>query len=770
LLIGLLAAAPAFAEERKLVVNTIEGVLSRAEAAALEEAVRTEARSLAIAVTSEDPDFAMNGKSVRLEGALAVTLSVVKLSSGTRVATERLVGFSLADLQKEANKKIPRLLRAGLGLEPPPPPSTPAPPAPPAPAATPTPAAAATPAAVPLRQATPVPPLPPPVVASTLPALPPPSRITRPGPRNRAPTHVTGISESSPLVRSIQKVIEDVEDVRGLWRKTTLQVVILGDEAFSNALRAKAKSELTPAIVAAERARWTAFGLAPPDVDPAKLLVSVLDEQVAGFYDPSTKALTVREHPPASAGAAADTFELVLAHEVQHALQDQHFGFPDMARLDDDARLARMALYEGDAMATMIAVAARRAGSPVKLSIMSGASAMRSMSGEQLAQSAGYSPELVQAPAIVREELAMPYGAGLGLVAEVFRHGGFALVDKMFEHPPQSTHQVLHPEAYLSGDLPVAVPYPSAPLGMQVIARGRMGELGARVALQVCVDEQVASEFAQHWAGDAYTIVRTSPDSLGLLWSTVWSGDSARAFSNLLGMQSSCWEEMERTGRDRPPFISALAQVRVDGKQASLARGLTPGAVAIAAANAVKFDARVPPRAPPLGQVRDDDGATRAVVANGRFVSTRLRVEGDIPIGFDADVGQPSAEIVVRRSRPQASASLVFVPQSPTTDAMDAFFQSAATTFANELGGSSLKLSALLQTTLLGKSAQERAWEVQGTRAMLRVTLAPACGGKGYYALLRSAVDESSRPALDNFARMLKASSPDDSPACAELQ
>ena len=85
-----------------------------------------------------------------------------------------------------------------------------------------------------------------------------------------------------------------MEDVRGLLRKTTLQVVILDNELFSKALRAKAASEMTPSIVAAERARWTAFGLAPPDTDPAKMLLTVLDEQVAGFYDPSTKALTVR--------------------------------------------------------------------------------------------------------------------------------------------------------------------------------------------------------------------------------------------------------------------------------------------------------------------------------------------------------------------------------------------------------------------------------------------------------------------------------------------
>src|SRR5438445_12921240 len=45
LVVVLLAAAPAAAEERKVVVTTIEGVLPRAEAAALEDAVRTEARA-----------------------------------------------------------------------------------------------------------------------------------------------------------------------------------------------------------------------------------------------------------------------------------------------------------------------------------------------------------------------------------------------------------------------------------------------------------------------------------------------------------------------------------------------------------------------------------------------------------------------------------------------------------------------------------------------------------------------------------------------------
>ena len=587
----------------------------------------------------------------------------------------------------------------------------------------------------------------------------------------RPPTQITGAEESSPLVRTIREVVEDVEDVRGLWRKTTLQVVLLDDALFSKALRAKAQKELTKAAVAAERARWAAFGLAPPEADPAKILLGVLDEQVAGFYDPSNKALTVREKPPGSVGGSGDAFELVLAHEVEHALQDQHFGFPDMEKLpDDDARLARMALYEGDAMATMIAVGAHRAGRPVKLALGTAAAASRGMSAEQLARSGGYSPELLHAPAVVREELALPYVAGLSLVAEVHRRGGFALVDKMFQRPPLTSHQVLHPEAYLSGEQPARVPYPAAPPGMQALTSGRMGELGARLALQICVDEQVARDFAQHWAGDAYTVVSGPVDGVSLVWSTAWSGDGARQFGTLLGMQSPCWQEAADANRGKPYAISAAAEARVDGAKVALARGFPQAMLSAAATAATRFDAKPPATAPPLGELPEGQQEEQARVVDGRFVSPRLGLTADVPPGFEADLEQPPAEIVLRKPQPEARASLVFVPEPVTPEIVDGFFQTAAAAFANQVGGSSLKLRGAQRTTLLGGAAQERAWDVQGTQAVLRVTLAPACGGKGYYAVLRAAADEASRAALEKFVGSLRGTDLQDSPACAELQ
>src|SRR5438067_8205928 len=264
---------------------------------------------------------------------------------------------------------------------------------------------------------------------------------------------------------------------------------------------------MTPVAVAGERARWTAFNLAPPAADPAKMMLSVLDEQVAGFYDRQTKALTVRANVPASAAAlGTDGIRFVLAHEIEHALQDQHFGIPDLTgEVDDDARLARLSLFEGDAQAAMIAVAAHRAGKPVKLVLAATADAMNQMTVEDLMRKSGFSPQLLRAPAVVREELLTPYVAGLKLVAEVHRRGGWSLVNRMFQSQPLTMHEVLHPEAYLAGERPAPVPFPPAPPGLEIVSKGRMGEVGARLALSACVEDKVARDLVSAWSGDAYT-------------------------------------------------------------------------------------------------------------------------------------------------------------------------------------------------------------------------------------------------------------------------
>jgi hypothetical protein len=564
-----------------------------------------------------------------------------------------------------------------------------------------------------------------------------------------------------PLVILIREVTAEVEAVRGLHLKASLKVQILDDKLFAAALREKAQKDLTPGLIRAERARWLAFGLAPAAADPQRIYLDVLDEQVAGFYDPFARALIVRKSPPENM-ALRD----VLSHEIEHALQDQNFGFPDLNALpDDDQRLARIAVYEGDAMAVMAAVAARHAHRPVKASLTMTADALKSLDTVQLLKLSGHSELLLSAPAVVREELTLPYLSGLSLVVETYRRGGWPLVDRLFAHPPASTHQLLHPEAYFAGEWPAHVAVPLAPPGTRVVSTGRMGELGARLSLEQCVDPQVVKDFVAHWAGDAYAIVEGQDKRLGLVWSTVWSGDVSANIANLLKLEQPCWDDAGSGERGVTGWaMRGWSKTFTAPGRVVLARGLEETEAAAKAALATRAElARVQK---PLGETGVPAEALRGRVEGGRFTSARLGLSAQLPEGYDADVKVPASELLLQR--PGAFASLTFVPEPLTPESAETFFQATAAQLASgPLGGKSLALAGKAHPLLLGESVEERAWTIDGG-GKLRIGLVPMCDGKAYLAVVRAHSSESARAALDRFGASL-ARSP-HSPACAELE
>jgi len=68
------------------------------------------------------------------------------------------------------------------------------------------------------------------------------------------------------------------------------------------------------------------FGLLPKDFDLQTFLVSLLEEQVAGYYDAKTKTVNLLDW------VLPDLQRPVLAHELTHALQDQSFGLDKWLR------------------------------------------------------------------------------------------------------------------------------------------------------------------------------------------------------------------------------------------------------------------------------------------------------------------------------------------------------------------------------------------------------------------------------------------------------
>ncbi len=116
------------------------------------------------------------------------------------------------------------------------------------------------------------------------------------------------------------------------------------------------------------------FGLLPREFDMEKLLVDLLREEVAGYYDPKTKTVNLLDWVP------MEEQEPVLAHELTHALQDQAVGLDkwmkkgekDLGEIkkdptpddieNDEIDDAREAVVEGQAQAMMFQYALAPAG------------------------------------------------------------------------------------------------------------------------------------------------------------------------------------------------------------------------------------------------------------------------------------------------------------------------------------------------------------------------------------------------------------------------
>ena len=284
--------------------------------------------------------------------------------------------------------------------------------------------------------------------------------------------------------------------VRGLSLDHEVRRGVMTREAIIARLREKTAREYPPGEVLLEGELYKRLGLLPAAMDYERTMFDLLEEQVAGFYDPDEQTLYIAEWLPAAAQP------VTMAHEITHALQDQHFHigrYTHHVRGNGDAQTAAMAVIEGDATASMLdfmlAPMGRRARdmpdvTSMVASQLQGADQMR----------------LREAPRALRETLLFPYLAGLSMCVRALRAGdGYAGVDALLARPPDSTEQVLHADKLSAREAPVAVPLrvPPALAGEYEVAyHDVLGELGARLFFYAAMPDARAHAAAQGWGGD----------------------------------------------------------------------------------------------------------------------------------------------------------------------------------------------------------------------------------------------------------------------------
>lgn len=314
-------------------------------------------------------------------------------------------------------------------------------------------------------------------------------------------------ADSHELLALADRLARDVAALRGLSVVRPVRRGVMNREQILARIQELVAEQYTPEEIRREGDVMKRLGLVPPDLDYPATVFGVLREQVAGFYDPHAQRLYIASWlQPAMQ-------EPTLAHEIEHALQDQHYRIGDLLRRQrgaSDRQAAVSALCEGDAVAVMIDYLLRATGRDF--------TTMPDLSAQIRATAAGHGqPELRNAPRVIREALLFPYVDGTAFVRALKVRSGatWSAVDAAFAAPPDSTEQILHPERYLTRDPPVAVTVPASTAlaaSYRAVHRDVLGELNLRLYLQENVPETQARAAAAGWGGDQLVLYeRTTP-------------------------------------------------------------------------------------------------------------------------------------------------------------------------------------------------------------------------------------------------------------------
>jgi hypothetical protein len=273
-------------------------------------------------------------------------------------------------------------------------------------------------------------------------------------------------------------------------------------------------SEYPPARAEADQRTLVAFGLLPAGADLRGMRARILEENIVGFYDerPGKKRLYAvseqRKLTPAN--------QLILSHELRHALQDQyadlHAILPESIGDFDDRRLAFVSVLEGDATLVMERFLIRRLAG-----------------GEGESDIPPFSmptPPMPDVPPVLRDQLLLPYFAGRDFAQSLQKKGGWGALKEAWGRPPESTEQVLHPEKYEAREAPRPVDLAYAPRGGRAINDGVLGE----VLIRTFLGEGASEAAAAGWGGDRYRVWDVAGKTL-LVWRSVWdSAEDAREF------------------------------------------------------------------------------------------------------------------------------------------------------------------------------------------------------------------------------------------------
>ncbi len=386
-----------------------------------------------------------------------------------------------------------------------------------------------------------------------------PQAQTAPPPTASAPTATQGDKSHPPLTkeqgkelfRSVDEILSFVNADTDLPIDHSVKRKLISRAEVNKILREKFDEDRGAKRLQRSEIVLKKFGLLDRDVHLRSFMISLLTEQVAGFYDDKTKTVNLLDW------IDPEDQKPVLAHELTHALQDQRVGLAKWSEVSsdelaknaeednqhiqaDEADTAREAVAEGQAMVVYVDYSLRATGKTLQNSPQ-----LLERLKDSMADTSG-SPILARAPLLLQKSLLFPYSAGLGFEDAVLVKGGKqAAFANVLASPPASTFEIMNPAAYMDRvPVPVLLLPDIHPLIDTEYAPydvGVMGEFDVQILTELFGGKEVAAQLTPQWNGGIYyaaqkrsattTEEKDSTASIGLLYYSKWkSEDAARLF------------------------------------------------------------------------------------------------------------------------------------------------------------------------------------------------------------------------------------------------
>jgi hypothetical protein len=340
-----------------------------------------------------------------------------------------------------------------------------------------------------------------------------PQTQTQPQVKPKGDSHMTE-QQAAQLFALVDELVKFSSDESGLALKNPVKRQLTTRDAVESYLSKKFDEDQDAKRMQRDEVVLKKFGLLDRDFALKPFLLALLKEQIEAYYDSKTKTVNlldwvdVNEQKP------------VLAHELTHALQDQHADLEkwnDQTPEDvstnsagdtehlarDEMDTARDAVAEGQATAVMMDYVLK----PMGKSLVKDPEVMELL--KEKMTGAGDSPVMARAPLLLSESMLFPYREGLSFEQDIWMdQGRDAAFAGALDHPPSSTWEIINPRVYEAHKTPVIPLMPDIhPLVDKIYQPydiGQIGQLDVHIMAQLFGGDQAARNLTPAWNGGIY--------------------------------------------------------------------------------------------------------------------------------------------------------------------------------------------------------------------------------------------------------------------------